>query len=270
MQSPRQPLARRRPTVPRLAHLARALRQPASAVVDTSKFRENANQPTQRREKSLCTLSDSQVAQYHERGWVTPEQFRIPASTLELIRADHARFVERFRGTHPEFEDYCGAILNYDLAFLNYARDPHILNMVEQCIGPDIALWNSSFFAKPPRAGRRVPWHQDGWVANIGLALPPSLLCPLTPPLCVLSLRREYWPIRPLATCTVWMAIDDCTLENGCLQMVPGSVSSGIPTALFCLPHVLTCGHVTSTRLGWSSTRQFTTQPSSPWAKRPS
>jgi ectoine hydroxylase-related dioxygenase (phytanoyl-CoA dioxygenase family) len=33
----------------------------------------------------------------------------------------------------------------------------------------------------------------------------------------------QYWPIRPLATCTVWIAIDDATIENGCLQMIPGS-----------------------------------------------
>jgi hypothetical protein len=132
-----------------------------AADVDTSKFRENAEQPTQRHPQvQLCTLSAEQVAEYRERGWVTPKQYRLPQRTLARIRADHQRFVERYRSTHPEFEDYCGAILNYDLAFLNYARDPHILNMVEQCIGPDFALWNSSFFAKPPRTGRRVPWHQ--------------------------------------------------------------------------------------------------------------
>ena len=33
----------------------------------------------------------------------------------------------------------------------------------------------------------------------------------------------HYWPIRPLATCTVWVAIDDSTAENGCLRVVPGS-----------------------------------------------
>ena len=29
--------------------------------------------------------------------------------------------------------------------------------------------------------------------------------------------------MRPLATCTVWMAIDDSTVENGCLQVIRGS-----------------------------------------------
>ncbi|MBT6911362.1 MAG: phytanoyl-CoA dioxygenase family protein, partial [Rhodospirillaceae bacterium] len=30
-------------------------------------------------------------------------------------------------------------------------------------------------------------------------------------------------PIRPLATCTVWIAVDDATVENGCLRIIPGS-----------------------------------------------
>ncbi|MCP4512865.1 MAG: phytanoyl-CoA dioxygenase family protein, partial [Fuerstiella sp.] len=52
-----------------------------------------------------------------------------------------------------------------------------------------------SFFAKPARVGTRTPWHQDG----------------------------EYWPIEPLATCTVWIAVDASTPQNGCLRVIPGS-----------------------------------------------
>ena len=33
----------------------------------------------------------------------------------------------------------------------------------------------------------------------------------------------HYWPIEPLATCTAWIAIDDSTVENGCLRVIPGS-----------------------------------------------
>ena len=43
--------------------------------------------------------------------------------------------------------------------------------------------------------GMEVPWHQDG----------------------------HYWPIRPLATCTAWVALDDSTVENGCLRVIAGS-----------------------------------------------
>jgi len=136
-------------------------------------------------------LTHAQIAQYHEHGYVIPEQFSLSTDDLDDIRIRHALLVEK----HPEFCDYCSHILAFDTAFLNYARHPAILRMVGQIIGPDFALWNSSFFAKPALNGRRTPWHQDG----------------------------EYWPIRPLATCTVWIAVDDSTTENGCLRIIPGS-----------------------------------------------
>ncbi|MGF1623435.1 MAG: phytanoyl-CoA dioxygenase family protein [Alphaproteobacteria bacterium] len=135
-------------------------------------------------------LSQAQAARYHANGYVVPD-YRLGEDALEDLRQAHARLVAR----HPEYEDYCPSVLAYDLAFLNVARDPTIVEMVGQVLGPDFALWNMSLFAKPAKVGRRTPWHQDG----------------------------EYWPIRPLATCTVWLAIDASTVENGCLRVLPGS-----------------------------------------------
>lgn len=135
-------------------------------------------------------LTDSELAKYHDDGYVIPN-FRLKQSLLADIRAAHTGLVEH----HPEFSDYCPTVLAYETRFLDFAKDPTVLDMVAQVLGEDIALWNSSFFAKPARVGSRTPWHQDG----------------------------EYWPMRPLATCTVWMAIDDATTENGCLQVIRGS-----------------------------------------------
>jgi hypothetical protein len=84
-------------------------------------------------------------------------------------------------------------------AWLDYARNPAILNLVSQLIGPDIILWGSQVFCKPPHTGKAIPWHQDG----------------------------QYWPIRPIATCSVWMALDDATPENGCMRYIPGSHAGG-------------------------------------------
>jgi ectoine hydroxylase-related dioxygenase (phytanoyl-CoA dioxygenase family) len=50
-------------------------------------------------------------------------------------------------------------------------------------------------FCKPASEGYETPWHQDG----------------------------HYWPIRPLANCTVWVALEPSTQENGCLRVIPGS-----------------------------------------------
>lgn len=84
-------------------------------------------------------------------------------------------------------------------AWFEYATQPAILDLVEQILGPDIILWGSQVFCKPALVGREVPWHQDG----------------------------EYWPIRPLATCSAWIALDPATPENGCMRYIPGSHVAG-------------------------------------------
>ena len=77
---------------------------------------------------------------------------------------------------------------------------------MESVIGPDIILWSSGVFCKPAGVGREVPWHQDG----------------------------QYWPLRPLATCSVWVAIDDSRPENGCMRYIP---SSHAPRRLYAHEH---------------------------------
>ncbi len=138
-------------------------------------------------------LTADQISQYHRDGYVVPD-FKMPDATLDAIRTRHAALLER----EPRFRDYCPTLLDYDPAFMDYCDNADILDMVSQLIGPDIALWNTSLFAKPAGNGKRTPWHQDG----------------------------EYWPIRPLATCTAWLALDDSTPENGCLRVIKGSHTS--------------------------------------------
>ena len=71
-------------------------------------------------------LTDAQVLQYHENGYTIPN-YRLPVDKLTDIRRDHDRLVQN----HPEFRNYCPNVLSYDLSFLNYARVPEILDMVE-------------------------------------------------------------------------------------------------------------------------------------------
>lgn len=138
-------------------------------------------------------LTQKQIDHYHTQGYVIPD-YRLPVSVINELKSRHAALLE----TRPEYNDYCGALLIHDLGFLNVARNEAILNGVAQLIGPDIAIWNASLFAKPARVGTRTPWHQDG----------------------------EYWPVEPLATCSVWIALDDATRDNGCLRFLPGSHAS--------------------------------------------
>ena len=135
-------------------------------------------------------LSKLQIELYSNDGYVVPD-FKMPEDILNKIEERHDELLKK----HPEFKNYCPAILHYDESVLEFCKNKIILNYVEQILGSDFALWNSSFFAKPANNGHATPWHQDG----------------------------QYWPIRPLATCTVWLAIDDANVENGCLRFIKGS-----------------------------------------------
>ena len=135
-------------------------------------------------------LTNEEIKKYKEEGYLVPN-FQMPEKDLLEIEELHDSLVKKF----PKFKNYCPAILLHDERFLKYCFNEKILNIIEQLIGKNFALWNSSFFAKPALNGYATPWHQDG----------------------------QYWPIRPLATCSVWLAIDDATSKNGCLKFIKGS-----------------------------------------------
>jgi ectoine hydroxylase-related dioxygenase (phytanoyl-CoA dioxygenase family) len=80
-------------------------------------------------------------------------------------------------------------------AFLELARDKGLVELISDAIGEDVILWGCQVFCKPGGDGLETPFHQDG----------------------------HYWPIRPLATCTAWIALDPSRKENGCLKVVPRS-----------------------------------------------
>jgi len=145
-----------------------------------------------------AVLSAQEIQQYKEQGYLFPK-YRLPAPLLDRL----TKGIDRLLGTYTDVaqEDLAnphmippteGAHLN---PFMETARHAPILDMVQQMLGPDIVLWITRVLCKPPVKGREVPWHQDG----------------------------EYWPMRPLATCSVWIAVDPVSEANGCMRFIPGS-----------------------------------------------
>lgn len=145
-------------------------------------------------------LASDEIETYRRDGFFVPK-LRLSEAKLTQLKEALERVIESNPGTRPErlvsvhIKESQAEGVAGDSTFLEVARDEQILDLVEQLIGPDIILWGCQAFCKPPDDGMEVPWHQDG----------------------------HYWPIRPLATCTVWIAIDDSTIENGCLRVIPGS-----------------------------------------------
>ncbi len=145
-------------------------------------------------------LSEAEVDHYEEHGFVVPE-FRLSPARVKRLRlaldrvlaANPDKRPEQLVSVHVAGKNSEGVV--GDDEFMDVCRDPQVLAGIEQLIGTDIVLWGCQAFCKPPGDGMEVPWHQDG----------------------------NYWPIRPLATCTLWIAIEDSTVDNGCLRVIPGS-----------------------------------------------
>jgi hypothetical protein len=148
----------------------------------------------------MALLSQAELQRYRDDGFVIPE-FRLGAAKVDALRLTLDRLIlenpnvrpEKLVSAHIEGKNDEGVTGSKD--FLALAMEPDILDLVSQLIGDDIVLWGCHIFCKPAGHGYETPWHQDG----------------------------HYWPIRPLATCTVWVALEESSVENGCLRVVPGS-----------------------------------------------
>jgi ectoine hydroxylase-related dioxygenase (phytanoyl-CoA dioxygenase family) len=148
----------------------------------------------------MATLHTDEIAHYQQEGWVVP-RFRLPqahvatmaAALDELLRLNPGVRPEKLVSAHVEGDN--GEGVRGVRHFLDLARHPDLVELVSGVIGEDVILWGCHVFCKPAGQGYETPWHQDG----------------------------HYWPIRPLATCTVWVALEPSTRENGCLRVIPRS-----------------------------------------------
>jgi ectoine hydroxylase-related dioxygenase (phytanoyl-CoA dioxygenase family) len=145
-------------------------------------------------------LADAEIAHYRREGYVIP-RLRLASARVDALRGTLDRLIAENPGIRPErlvsahIEGTNAEGVKGSSDFLALARDPDIVAAVSDLIGPDVILWGCQIFCKPGGTGMEVPFHQDG----------------------------HYWPIRPLATCTVWLALDESKIENGCLRIVPRS-----------------------------------------------
>jgi ectoine hydroxylase-related dioxygenase (phytanoyl-CoA dioxygenase family) len=90
---------------------------------------------------------------------------------------------------------YLTELYRKDPVFCELAQRGDLLDVVEGLIGPDVLLFRDQIFYKPAWRGGTVYMHQD----------------------------NRYWHIDPPQAVTVWIALDDATVENGCVHFVKGS-----------------------------------------------
>jgi ectoine hydroxylase-related dioxygenase (phytanoyl-CoA dioxygenase family) len=159
-------------------------------------------------------LSPEEVSRFHEDGFLSgPFQLCTPDEMAEIRdRIDREVFTSDppFVGMLHEEE------VRLELARLQWRHldsrlvfdlcaHPRVVQKMAGIHGADLLLWRSLFWVKPPD-GRETPWHQD-W---------------------------KSWPmLDPVINITAWIAITEATLENSCMQVIPGSHKTAVPEVLY-------------------------------------
>ena len=154
-------------------------------------------------------ISKEDVEFYKENGYLTVEHVLSEDEVQDLRRVTDD-FVEQSRqvsehnnvydleSDHSPQNPRVRRIKNPNLHHSIYdrtLRHPAILDIVSQLIGPGIRYQSSKMNLKCPSVGSPVQWHQD-W---------------------------SFYPQTNDDMLAVGVTIDDMTLDNGCLLIVPGS-----------------------------------------------
>lgn len=163
-------------------------------------------------------VSDEQVRSFVENGFLVVPDLVTPAE-VEEMRQD---ILHLARGGYPaegldslppglSDEELARSILcvhqphHVSPVMRKYVSHPKIAGVLSQIVAAHLPWWDGSvkcmqsmFFMKPPGFQGQA-WHQD----------------------------EIYIPTRDRSLCGAWIALDDATVENGCLWVLPGSHRPG-------------------------------------------
>jgi len=141
-------------------------------------------------------VTDQDIQEYRRDGIVTFGSILTRNDLVETRKHIKEKIANLPPDIRPEQMDMCHVD---DPFLLKLCSDKRILDVIEQFIGPDIVLFASHLISKSKGNGLAIPWHQDA----------------------------TFWPLNPMKVITLWLAIDDSTLENGCMRVVPGTHRAG-------------------------------------------
>lgn len=154
-------------------------------------------------------LTREQVRQYTEQGCTVLEKFLSQdevsslLSDIESICADST--VAHHDPERMEMEPGQGPTgsrvrrlyepCTFYERFRALSDSPKMLDAMEQLLGPNLVFHYSKINMKPPAIGSVVEWHQD----------------------------LSYYPLTNPDSLAVLFYLDDATLANGCLQVIPSA-----------------------------------------------
>ncbi len=188
-------------------------------VTDLSKIHQPVSNlfgiPTYKSEWEQYALSEEQIRFFHENGYLEGIKM-LEEEQIDVLRRELAELLDPAHPGHELFYEYNSnestdpqTILFHALGawrvtpgFHDVLWNPRFIMAASQLLGNvPVRFWHDQLFYKPPKKGGVVAWHQD----------------------------YSYWTrTKPVAHLTCWCALDDATIENGCLQYIPGSHRWGL------------------------------------------
>lgn len=160
-------------------------------------------------------LSEEQVRFFHEHGYLAgikmldEEQVTVLRDELALLMdPEHPRHA-LFHEFHSNESADPNAVLFHSLGhwriekgFHDVIWNPAFVMAASQLLGDQsVRFWHDQLFCKPARHGGVVAWHQD----------------------------YSYWTRTvKMQHLTCWTALDDSTVDNGCLHYIPKSHTWGL------------------------------------------
>jgi hypothetical protein len=154
-------------------------------------------------------LPQSQVDFYQQNGYL-PGVRLLNDEQVEVLQDEVSKLLEPSCPGHELFYEYHSneavdktAVLFHALggwritpAMHDALWNPAFTMAASQLLDGPVRFWHDQLFCKPAKHGGVVAWHQD----------------------------YSYWTrTKPMAHLTCWIALDDSSLENGCLHYIPGS-----------------------------------------------
>ena len=159
--------------------------------------------------RSRFELTEQQVQFFHDNGYLKGPQL-LNAEQIDMLREELSGFLAtEHRGNELWYEYHTNESADPDTVlfhalgawrigpgFHDLLWNPAFTIPASQLLGGSVRFWHDQLFCKPARHGGVVAWHQD----------------------------YSYWTrTEPMAHLTCWIALDDVTIDRGCIQYVPGS-----------------------------------------------
>jgi ectoine hydroxylase-related dioxygenase (phytanoyl-CoA dioxygenase family) len=182
---------------------------PRDYSIDDGPVSNLFRRPASAAEWNALRLGDDRVRFFHEHGYVAGVRV-LTDEQVDTLRGELAAIMDPSHPGHSLFYEFNSneatdpsTVLFHALggwrvsaAFHDLLWNPAVVVPASQLLGGPIRFWHDQLFCKPARHGGGVAWHQD----------------------------YSYWTrTQPMAHLTCWIALDDATSENGCLQYVPRS-----------------------------------------------